>query len=424
MMELDHPQHIVNVLVLCDHFTRHIMVYVTPDKTGKKLLLIFLWQGCILIFGALAKLLSDWGANFQSNIISELCELIGIWKGRILPYHPQANRQVEQAHQMLMQMIGKLSKYQVADWPKHPLELLHGYNSMRSVITGYSLHYLMFGQWLCPPINFYFPTIMSTEKHQHVDHYVAGLCEQLCEAFKEAQVQSTSEAEMQRQYYDHKANAISLEPGDLVWAKGDAYKGRRKVKDQWEEEPYKVECRIAEGIPSYFMKNQWTRCSWVLHWNQLLLITPIMGAPLCSGVGAEWTMCTTTILEEPTWETRENKKAPQSGNCLLLIKFQTGECPLGWVDRKLCALLRMFLGASLLHHGWKVWFRGKGMCGHQWCHSGGGGTDHTDEFWKIWPPLFSSIPPVFILEITSLKHKGHETGTLAHASIFGMLILS
>ena len=33
MRELDQPPHIVNVLVLCHHFTRHIMVYVTPDQT-------------------------------------------------------------------------------------------------------------------------------------------------------------------------------------------------------------------------------------------------------------------------------------------------------------------------------------------------------------------------------------------------------
>ena len=28
-MELDQPPHIVNVLVFCDHFTRHVMAYVT-----------------------------------------------------------------------------------------------------------------------------------------------------------------------------------------------------------------------------------------------------------------------------------------------------------------------------------------------------------------------------------------------------------
>ena len=60
---------------------------------------------------------------------------------------------------------GKLSKDWKVDWPKHLLELVHVYNSMRSAITGYSPHYLMFGCWLCLPINFYFPTRRGTEKH-------------------------------------------------------------------------------------------------------------------------------------------------------------------------------------------------------------------------------------------------------------------
>ena len=101
---------------------------------------------------------------------------------------------------------------------------------------------------------------MSTEKHQGVNHYFADLCVGLHKAFKEAQAQSTSEAERQRQYYDCKANAISLEPGDLVLAKVNAYKGKRKVKDQLEEEPYKVECITAECVTSYLVKNHQTGC--------------------------------------------------------------------------------------------------------------------------------------------------------------------
>ena len=71
---------------------------------------------------------------------------------------------------------------------------------------------------------------------------------------KEAQVQSTSEAERQKWHYHRRANVISLEPGDLVLAKADAYRGRRKVEDQWDEVPYKVEHQVAQGVPSYLMK--------------------------------------------------------------------------------------------------------------------------------------------------------------------------
>ena len=162
--ELHQPLNVVNILVFCDHFMKHIMAYVTPNQTVKTVAK-FLWQGYISIFRAPTKLLSHWDANFESNVIKELCELMGIWKVRTSPYHAQTNRQVEWAHQMLMHMIGKLSKDQKADWPKHLPELVHAYNSTRLAITRYSPHYLMFGHRACLPINFYFPMIWGIEKH-------------------------------------------------------------------------------------------------------------------------------------------------------------------------------------------------------------------------------------------------------------------
>ena len=139
-------------------------------------------------------------------------------------------------NQMLMCMKGKLSKEWKVDWPKHLPELVYAYNSTRLAISRYSSHYLMFGHWPCLPINFYFPMIKGTEKHHCVDYYVAKLCEWQWQAFKEAQVQFMLETARQKWDYDRKANAISLEPGDLVLAKSNAYMGKGKVKNQWEEE--------------------------------------------------------------------------------------------------------------------------------------------------------------------------------------------
>ena len=166
----------------------------------------------------------------------------------------------------------------------------------------------MFGHWPCLPFDFYFPMIRGMKKHQHVDHYITELHEWLWEGFKEAEVQFTSESERQKWHYDRKANGISFEPGDLFLAKADTYRGSRKVKDWWEEEPSKVECQVMEGIPSYIMKNQQTGCSRVLCWNWLFLITPIEGTPLCMVMHAKQARCTTTTLEEQTPEEMETEK--------------------------------------------------------------------------------------------------------------------
>ena len=116
------------------------MAYVTPDQIVKTVAK-FLWQGYILVFGALAKLLSDGGVNFESNIIREFCELMSIQKGQTLAYHAQTKGQAEQAHETLLCMIGKLSKDWKVDWPIHLPELVHAYNSMKLAITRYSPHY-------------------------------------------------------------------------------------------------------------------------------------------------------------------------------------------------------------------------------------------------------------------------------------------
>ena len=34
-MELDQPPNVVNILVFCNHFTKHVMAHVTPNQTAK-----------------------------------------------------------------------------------------------------------------------------------------------------------------------------------------------------------------------------------------------------------------------------------------------------------------------------------------------------------------------------------------------------
>ena len=74
------------------------------------------------------------------------------------------------------------------------------------------------------------------------------------------------------------------------------------------------------------------------------------GTPLCMIIDAKQARCTTTILEEQTQKS-ETEKEPQCVNCPLPAQCQTDETPLGWVKRRLCAFIWMFLRASLLDKG-------------------------------------------------------------------------
>ena len=132
---------------------------------------------------------------------------------------------------------------------------------------------------------------MREASARNVDVYIASVSEQLRSTLWEAQAQSTAEACQQKWYYDRKIGAINLKPGNLVLVKVDAWKGKRKIKDRWDEETWEVSQQMVADVPSYKVMNQHGR-SRVLHQNWLLLIASDVGVPLCMGNHHTWDRCT------------------------------------------------------------------------------------------------------------------------------------
>ena len=81
---------------------------------------------------------------------------------------------------------------------------------------------------------------MREASTRSVDVYVASVGDRLRSTLQEAQAQSTAEACQQKWYYDRNIGTVNLKPGDLVLVKADAWKGKRKIKDRWEEETWEV----------------------------------------------------------------------------------------------------------------------------------------------------------------------------------------
>ena len=182
--ELNRTPKVTNGLVFQDHFTKHVMAYVTPDQTARTVAK-FLYQGDIWISSSPARLLSDWGAIFMSSIIDEMCKLLSMKKLWTTPYHPQMNGLMDRSQQTIMQMIGKMGEDKKTNWPGHLAEIVHAYNATWSALMGYSPHYLVFGCRPRLPVNFYFPTFRSAEVPKRgtsikcVDEYMATVWDQL-----------------------------------------------------------------------------------------------------------------------------------------------------------------------------------------------------------------------------------------------------
>ena len=151
---------------------------------------------------------------------------------------------------------------------------------------------------------------MREASARKVDTYVASVRDRLRSALREAQAQSTAEACQQKWYYNRKIGTVNLKHGSLVLVKVDAWKGKRKIKDRWDEETWEVSWQIMADMPSYKVMNQHGR-SRVLHRNQLLLVASEVGVPLCMGNHHTQDRCTSPTPCKTTSLGGDEKMMPQ-----------------------------------------------------------------------------------------------------------------
>ena len=106
---------------------------------------------------------------------------------------------------------------------------------------------------------------------------VVAMQKRLKEAFTVARHLTSEEVARQCCYYDRKAGAVALQPGDIVMVHTNGFVGKRKVKDQWEDGGFIVESQL-EDWPVYKVKCPTSDAKQkpkyqILHRNRLLLIT-------------------------------------------------------------------------------------------------------------------------------------------------------
>ena len=180
-------------------------------------------------------------------------------------------------NQMIICMIGKLEEDKKACWSEHLPELLLAYNATRSTVTGYSPYYLLFGRRSRIPVDYLFPTLCDSPHQTKMEVFVAVMQKRLKEAFAVARCLTSEETAKQCRYYDHKAGAVALQPGDIVMVRTNGFVGKRKVKDRWEDRGFIVKSQL-EDWPVYRVKcptsdDRRKPKYWILHWNRLLLVT-------------------------------------------------------------------------------------------------------------------------------------------------------
>ena len=171
----------------------------------------------------------------------------------------------------------KLEQDKKAGWSEHLPEMLSVYNGTRSAVTGYSPYFLLFGRKARMPVDYLFPTLRDSPHQTRMEVSVTAMQKRLKEAFAVARHLTSQEAAKQWCYYDRKAGAVALQPGDVVMVCTDSFVGKWKVKDQWEYGGFIVESQL-EDWPVYKVRCPTSDAKqkpkyWILHRNRLLFVT-------------------------------------------------------------------------------------------------------------------------------------------------------
>ena len=126
-------------------------------------------------------------------------------------------------------------------------------------------------------MDYLFPTLHDSPHQTKMEVSVVAMQKRLKEAFTVARHLTSEEAAKQCHYYDRKAGAVALQPGDVVMIRTNGFVGKRKVKNQWEDGGFIVESQL-EAWPIYRVKclisdDQQKPKYRILHLNHLLLVT-------------------------------------------------------------------------------------------------------------------------------------------------------
>ena len=82
---------------------------------------------------------------------------------------------------------------------------------------------------------------MKEASARSVDVYVASVRDQLRSTLWEAAGPINCRSMLTEMVLQQKnRHHVNLKPGDLVLVKADAWKGKRKIKDRWDEETWEV----------------------------------------------------------------------------------------------------------------------------------------------------------------------------------------
>ena len=129
-----------------------------------------LYDEIICRFGCPDSILTDRAQNFMSNLLKELCSILGITKLATSSYHAACNSQVERINSVVLQKLRIYGNQKQSDWAQLLPSIMFSYRTTPALdSTNYSPYFILFGRECRMPLDTeLIPSIQlnkTTEQH-------------------------------------------------------------------------------------------------------------------------------------------------------------------------------------------------------------------------------------------------------------------
>ena len=240
--------------MITDVFTKY--AFAVPTKNEKAVTVAkVLVDKVFSVFGIPERLLSDRGRNFESQVIEQMCKLLGIKKVFTCPYSPRSDAVCERFNRTLIDMLGTLVEDERANWSKYVTHMTNIYNSAVHSSTGFSPYELIFGRKSRLPIDQVLGTYPVENEYPSLRSWVEALKAQMEFTHRVAK-EALDESHLRNKYrYDQTIHPIKLEPGDKVFVRNVGVRGMHKLAPSFLPEIYEVVREVDSNPRVYEVKS-------------------------------------------------------------------------------------------------------------------------------------------------------------------------
>jgi hypothetical protein len=127
-----------------EYFTKWAEVMPTFDNT-RKTTTLFIFNHIITRSGVPQAIFTDNGSHFQNFMMFELTEKLGLRHENTTPYYPQANGQVKEINEVLINMLRWMIGIHKKNWYMMLLSTLSAYSTSIKSVKGFTPFQLVYG---------------------------------------------------------------------------------------------------------------------------------------------------------------------------------------------------------------------------------------------------------------------------------------